>query len=48
MAAWLIAFIGFVYLIVGIDLIRTGKVGLGISFLAYGAANYGLWLEASK
>ena len=46
MAAWLIALIAVVYLVVGIDLLITGKVGLGIAFLGYSFSNVGLYLAA--
>jgi hypothetical protein len=48
MASWLIGIIGFVYLIVSIDLFRQGKAGLGIAFLGYALGNVGLYMEAAK
>jgi hypothetical protein len=46
MSSWLIAIIGFVYLIVAVDLLRKGQTGLGIAFLGYAFGNIGLYLEA--
>lgn len=46
MAAWLIAGIGVVYLIVAAQLLMEGKTGLGIAFLGYSVGNAGLWLAA--
>ena len=46
MAAWLIAAIAVVYLVVGVDLMITGKMGLGIAFLGYSFSNVGLWMAA--
>ena len=48
MASWLIAFIGVVYTIVAINLLVTGKVGLGIAFIGYALGNVGLYMEAAK
>jgi hypothetical protein len=46
MAAWLIAGIGIVYLIVAVDLFVRGNWGLGIAFLGYAFANVGLYMSA--
>lgn len=46
MAAWLIAGIGIVYLIVAVDLFVRGNWGLGIAFLGYSLGNVGLYMEA--
>jgi hypothetical protein len=46
MSSWLIAIIGFVYLLVAADLFRKGQIGLGIAFLGYALGNVGLFLEA--
>lgn len=46
MAAWLIAGIGIVYLIVAVDLFVRGDWGLGIAFLGYSLGNVGLYMEA--
>lgn len=46
MAAWLIAFIGVVYLVVAVQLLMQGKVGLGIAFLGYALGNVGLYIAA--
>lgn len=42
MSTWLIAIIGVVYLVIAIDLIIKGKIGLGISFIGYSIGNVGL------
>ncbi len=44
MSAWLIAFIGIVYFIIGCDLLIKGQTGLGISFYGYCLGNVGLYL----
>jgi len=46
MASWLIALIGFVYLVVAVSLLMTGKTGLGIAFIGYSLGNVGLYMEA--
>ena len=46
MAAWLIAGVGVVYLIVAVDLLIRGNWGLGIAFLGYCLGNVGLYLAA--
>lgn len=46
MAAWLIAVIGVVYLVVAVQLLLQGKIGLGIAFLGYSFSNIGLWMAA--
>jgi hypothetical protein len=45
-AAWLIAGIGVVYLVVAIQLLLEGKVGLGVAFCGYALGNVGLYLAA--
>jgi len=45
MASWLIAMIGVVYTIVAIQLLVTGKTGLGIAFIGYALGNVGLYIE---
>ena len=45
-AAWLIAGIGVVYLVVAVQLLLQGKVGLGVAFLGYSLGNVGLYLAA--
>ena len=45
-AAWLIAGIGVVYLVVAVQLLLEGKVGLGVAFLGYSLGNVGLFLAA--
>jgi hypothetical protein len=48
MAAWLIAAMGLVYLVVSVDLLLKGNTGLGIAFIGYALGNVGLTLEAMK
>jgi hypothetical protein len=45
-AAWLIAGIGVVYLVVAVQLLLDGKVGLGVAFLGYSLGNVGLYIAA--
>jgi hypothetical protein len=45
-AAWLIAGIGVVYLVVAVQLLLQGKVGLGVAFLGYSLGNVGLYIAA--
>ena len=45
-AAWLIAGIGVVYLVVAVQLLLEGKVGLGVAFCGYALGNVGLYLAA--
>ena len=47
MASWLIATIGFVYLLVAFDLFVKGQVGLANAFLGYALGNVGLYMEAA-
>jgi len=46
MSAWLIAVIGVVYLVVAVDLIIKGNIGLGIAFVGYSIGNVGLYIAA--
>lgn len=46
MASWLIATIGVVYLVIAVNLLMTGKTGLGIAFIGYALGNVGLYMEA--
>lgn len=46
MAGWLIAGIGVVYLLVSVQLLIEGKVGLSIAFLGYSLGNVGLYIAA--
>jgi hypothetical protein len=46
MSAWLIAVIGVVYLVVAVDLIIKGNIGLGIAFIGYSLGNVGLYIAA--
>lgn len=46
MASWLIATIGMVYLVIAVNLLMTGKTGLGIAFIGYALGNVGLYMEA--
>ena len=45
-AAWLIAGIGVVYLVVALQLLLEGKVGLGVAFCGYALGNVGLYIAA--
>lgn len=44
MASWLIAIIGIVYLVVAIDLMMKGNLGMGVAFIGYSLGNVGLYL----
>lgn len=46
MAPWLIMAVAVVYTMIGADLIRTGKLGLGLAFLGYAFSNIGLYMAA--
>ena len=46
MSTWLIAIIGVVYLVIAIDLIIKGNVGLGVTFVGYSLGNGGLCIAA--
>lgn len=46
MASWLIAFIGVVYMVVALQLMIEGKVGLSIAFIGYSLGNVGLYIAA--
>lgn len=46
MASWLIAGIGVVYMVVSLQLLLEGKVGLSIAFLGYSLGNVGLYIAA--
>ena len=46
MSAWLIAVIGVVYLVVAVDLIIKGNMGLGVAFVGYSIGNVGLFIAA--
>jgi hypothetical protein len=46
MSAWLIAIIGVVYLVVAVDLLLKGNMGMGIAFVGYSLGNVGLCLAA--
>ena len=46
MSAWLIAIIGVVYLVVAVDLLLKGNMGLGIACVGYSLGNVGLYLAA--
>lgn len=48
MAPWLIAIVGVIYFVIGIDLMSKGKGGLGFAFLAYALANIGLYYDSLK
>lgn len=48
MAAWLIAFTGFIYAGVAADLAWSGRYGLAIAYAGYAAANIGLFMVAKE
>lgn len=48
MSGWLIILTGLIYLYVSIDLIWSGKVGLGMAYAGYAFSNVGLYLAATS
>jgi len=46
MSTWLIAVIGVVYLVIAVDLIIKGNVGLGVTFIGYSLGNVGLCIAS--
>ena len=48
MSSWLIAIIGVVYFLIGVDLLLKGQTGLAISFFGYSLGNVGLYMVASQ
>ncbi len=48
MSSWLIILTGLIYLYVAADLIRVGKVGLGLAYAGYAFSNVGLYLAATS
>jgi hypothetical protein len=48
MASWLIAVIGVVYLIVAIDLMLKGNLGMGVAFIGYSLGNVGLYIATRQ
>lgn len=48
MAGPLIIVTGLIYAWVSADLAWHGKTGLAIAYAGYCAANYGLWLAATR
>ena len=46
MASWLIGGIGLVYMVVSVQLLLDGKIGLSIAFLGYSIGNVGLYMAA--
>lgn len=48
MSGPLIAFIGIVYVVVSIDLLRQGKGDLALMFFGYAVAQAGVWMAATK
>ena len=48
MSAWLIVIVGIIYLVISIQLVYQGKIGLAIAFAGYAASNVGLYMEAIK
>jgi hypothetical protein len=46
MSSWLIAFVGCIYLLIGIDQIRNGHTWMGFTFIGYAFSNVGLYMMA--
>jgi hypothetical protein len=46
MSNWLIIFVAFIYVYIGVGYLIENKMGLGITFIAYALANLGLYIEA--
>jgi hypothetical protein len=46
MSEYLIILVGLIYVYIGIDFMCKGQTGMGITFIAYALANFGLWIEA--
>jgi hypothetical protein len=44
MNTWLIAAVGVVYLVIAVDSLIKGQLGLAISFLGYSLGNVGLFM----
>lgn len=42
----LILGVGVVYICIGVNLLQSNQIGLGISFIAYALANIGLYMAA--
>lgn len=45
MTSALVLGVGGVYVLIGVGYLRDGHPGLGMAFLAYAAANLGLFIE---
>lgn len=48
MSGWLIILTGLIYLYVSVDLMLSGKVGLGMAYAGYAFSNVGLYLAATS
>jgi hypothetical protein len=46
MSNFLIIFVAAIYCYIGLDFILKQQIGMGITFLAYALANFGLYLES--
>jgi len=46
MSNFLIIVVGVIYVYIGISFFLKNQIGMGITFLAYALANFGLWIEA--
>jgi hypothetical protein len=46
MSSWLIAFVGCIYLGIGIMQFLKGQIGMGITFTGYAFSNIGLYIMA--
>jgi hypothetical protein len=47
MSGWLIAFVGLIYLCIGIEQSWRGNLAMGITFLGYAVSNIGLYKLAT-
>ena len=48
MSGILLGIVGVLYIFTGINYFLEGNIGLGIAFLSYSLANYGLYLAGTK
>ena len=45
MSGWLIILTGLIYVYVGLDQFIKGNAPLGLTYLCYAGANYGLYMQ---
>jgi len=48
MSSWLIIVTGLIYLYVSVEMIYSGKLGLGLAYAGYAFSNVGLWLASQN